>query len=89
MKSMRPPLVAIFFMTYFHGTGGPAPTRPLDPLLGILYYWFSCHICSRFFFTDLGRGPVKGTFVTLRSKLPHAICPELGIFLSLINLNAL
>ena len=36
MKSMRPPSVAIFFMTYFHraGKGGPWPPRlPLDPLL--------------------------------------------------------
>ena len=34
MKSMRPPLVAIFFMTYFHRAGGPWPPRPpLDPLL--------------------------------------------------------
>ena len=30
MKSMRPPLAAIFFMTYFHGH---APPAPLDPLL--------------------------------------------------------
>ena len=30
MKSMRPPLVAIFFMTYFHGPGegGHGPLRP-------------------------------------------------------------
>ena len=35
MKSMRLPLAAIFFMTYFHragGGGGMAPL-PLDPLL--------------------------------------------------------
>ena len=38
MKSMRPPLAAIFFMTYFHRAGGGhgplAP--PLDPLLSPL-----------------------------------------------------
>ena len=28
MKSMRPPLAAIFFMTYFHRAGGPWPPRP-------------------------------------------------------------
>ena len=35
MKSMRPPLAAIFFMTYFHrARGGPwPPWPPLDPLL--------------------------------------------------------
>ena len=34
MKSMRPPLAAIFFMTYFHRAGGAmAPSAPLDPLL--------------------------------------------------------
>ena len=38
MKSMWPPLVAIFFMTYFHrtGGGGMAPSAsPLDPLLDL------------------------------------------------------
>ena len=35
MKSMRPPSVAIFFMTYFYRAGGGAwrPRPPLDPLL--------------------------------------------------------
>ena len=35
MKSMRPPLAAIFFMTYFHraGGGGHGPLGPLDQLL--------------------------------------------------------
>ena len=35
MKSMRPPSVAIFFMTYFHrARGGHGPlSPPLDPLL--------------------------------------------------------
>ena len=35
MKSMRPSLAAIFFMTYFHRAweGGMAPSAPLDPLL--------------------------------------------------------
>ena len=35
MKSMWPPLTAIFFMTYFHRARGPWPPRrpPLDPLL--------------------------------------------------------
>ena len=37
MKSMRPPLVAIFFMTYFHRAGGGGvgmdPSAPLDPVL--------------------------------------------------------
>ena len=28
MKSMRPPLATIFFMTYFHRAGGPWPPRP-------------------------------------------------------------
>ena len=28
MKSMRAPLAAIFFMTYFHRPGGPWPPRP-------------------------------------------------------------
>ena len=40
MKSMRPPLAVIFFMTYFHrpGGGGIAP-RPLDPLLVFSFYF--------------------------------------------------
>ena len=34
MKSMRPPSVAIFFMTYFHRARGHGPLdAPLDPLL--------------------------------------------------------
>ena len=34
MKSMWPPLVAIFFMTYFYRAGGGmAPSAPPDPLL--------------------------------------------------------
>ena len=34
MKSMRPPLVAIFFMTNFYRAGGMAPSPPPpDPLL--------------------------------------------------------
>ena len=35
MKSMRPPLAAIFFMTYFHrARGAMVPSGPpLDPLL--------------------------------------------------------
>ena len=34
MKSMQPPLAAIFFMTYFHRVrGGMAPSAPLDLLL--------------------------------------------------------
>ena len=34
MKSMGPPLAAIFFMTYFYRAGGAWPPRhPLDPLL--------------------------------------------------------
>ena len=34
MKSMRPPLVAIFFMTNFYRAGGAGPlAHPLDPLL--------------------------------------------------------
>ena len=33
MKSMRPPLAAIFFMTYFHRAGGHDPLAPPDPLL--------------------------------------------------------
>ena len=41
MKSMWPPLVAIFFMTYFHRAGGP-PSAPLDPLLDrIMLYCLS------------------------------------------------
>ena len=36
MKSMRLPLVAIFFMTYFHRAGGGmVPSAPLDPLLSL------------------------------------------------------
>ena len=36
MKFMRPPLVAIFFMTYFHrARGGMAPSPPPDPLLSL------------------------------------------------------
>ena len=40
MESMRPPLAAIFFMTYFHrARGGHGPLGPpLDPLLRILDY---------------------------------------------------
>ena len=45
MKSMWPPLAAIFFMTYFYrawGEGGMAPSAPpLDPLLGAASAWFS------------------------------------------------
>ena len=33
MKSMQPPLAAIFFMTYFTGRGGMVPSTLLDPLL--------------------------------------------------------
>ena len=34
MKSIRPPLLAIFFMTNLYRTGGMAPSLPpLDPLL--------------------------------------------------------
>ena len=41
MKSMWPPLAAIFFMTYFYRAGGPWPPRPpLDPLL-ILFVLFT------------------------------------------------
>ena len=40
MKSMRPPLVAIFFMTHFHRARGMAPQHPLDPLLGLFH---CCH----------------------------------------------
>ena len=37
MKSMRPPLVAIFYMTYFHRAGRPWPPHPPpDPLLHLV-----------------------------------------------------
>ena len=41
MKSMWPPLAAIFFMTYLYraGGGGPWPPRhPLDPLLEFSFF---------------------------------------------------
>ena len=38
MKSIRPPSVAIFFMTYFTGPGGAWPPIPPDPLLKALLH---------------------------------------------------
>ena len=42
MKSMQPPLVVIFFMTYFYkarGTMAPLDPLPLDPLPKCLKYY--------------------------------------------------
>ena len=54
MKSMWPPLVAIFFMTYFYRTGGGmaplTPLAPLDPQLDLhiphvsKYYVWKLHM---------------------------------------------
>ena len=54
MKSMRPPLAAIFFMIYFHRAGGNGPSVPLDPLLGGLLAWWCLPQCV------VGHLPVGG-----------------------------
>ena len=55
MKSMRLPLAAIFFLTYFHRAGGHGILGPPDPLLRGLFSgnnlgttWVAAHslICS-------------------------------------------
>ena len=63
MKSMQPPLVAIFFMTYFHSAGGGhGPLTPPDPLLDdvagrkldIVYKWLWEDLCiGRYMYDDL------------------------------------
>ena len=49
MKSMRPPLVVIFFMTNFDrvGGGGMAPLAPMDPLLTLLFSFRKVQIHSK------------------------------------------
>ena len=75
MKSMRPPLAAIFFMTYFYrARGGPWPPRPpLDPLLKISYSTHVClaqldqhQTCKPVMVSVVSSNPTGGNFIFLR-----------------------
>ena len=76
MKSMQPPLAAIFFMTYFHraGGGGHGPlSPPPDPLLMVLVRRcrFSVHSAVTIFVDKQGKGPRQMTLTRMSAKTFH------------------
>ena len=78
MKSMRPPSVAIFFMTYFHRAwGGHGPSAPPpDPLLTSMV----CNLASAFASDDRhirnqSRPPPFTSAPAATAAFTHSKCP--------------